>query len=506
MKSAENIERYEFFTPGEVCFFFEHDPTDADRIDELFRKNKELWRLFEEAAFRCLDVQTFEAGEDDKVAYSLVYAQLPVPPDLSDERLRALNDQVIRLIDEVLEGIQRKRYADSPLHLTGVTPNWFSGAAQHIIDGGPGAMPVDASMARDELKPLTADIVERHINQRQIEQKAYEKADVDVYVLDSIPLADSWVRVSQLPESHARLLDLMSKMTISTAADLGVVLPDQHFEIAGHMYEMSDHGLFIAGLIHDSALEANIHLLEVLNKYGVGTLKSLLAGLQAIPNIKRPTIINCSLMMAARSSMLIQKFPNWKRLAEAEPDPKTQRFTGKQLRMPLNSYLAALMQPLERIIQQRVAALGGNRLVKIVASAGNDSRGNRERKPARYPAAFPKVIGVGALDRKNHPAAYSNYADNPLYEGIAAFGGLADMATHTADVNDGIAGLYIGRFPDGTPSNGTARWAGTSFAAGVVSGLLARLVRAGYSCDEAEHILRSERSFDVPDVVTAEEQ
>jgi hypothetical protein len=87
----------------------------------------------------------------------------------------------------------------------------------------------------------------------------------------------------------------------------------------------------------------------VLNKYGVGTMKSLLAGLQAIPNVKRPTIINCSLMMAVRSSTLIRDFSDWGRLVEAEPDPKTQRFTRKQLRMPLNTHLAALMQPLEKM-------------------------------------------------------------------------------------------------------------------------------------------------------------
>src|SRR5690606_27116828 len=180
----------------------------------------------------------------------------------------------------------------------------------------------------------------------------------------------------------------------------------------------------------------------------------------------------------------------------------TQRFTSKQMRMPVNEYLAAMMQPVEKIIAQRVAALGGSEWVKIVASAGNDSRGDRVRKPARRPAAFANVIGIAALDNNNRHASYSNYADNPLNEGMAAFGGVADINTNTTDPIHGIASLYIGKLPDGSWTNGTARWAGTSFAAGVVSGLLAKLVSAGETCDNAEQFLRNLRSFDVPDIVT----
>lgn len=505
METEKKIERYEFFTPGEVCFFFEHDPKDADRIDELLRKNKALWGVFGGMASRCLDVQTFEGEKGDDVAYSLVCAQMPLPRVLDDnERLR-LNYRVISLVDETFEGIQGGNYADSPLRLTAVTPNWFSGAAQHIIDGGPGAKPVNASLTRDDLKPPMVKAVEEHINERLVAQKAYEPTEVDVYVLDSIPLAESWAHLAQMQDRPQPLMSLLNKMTIRTAADLGVILPDEHYEIAGHTYEMSDHGLFIAGLIHGSAPDANIRLLEVLNRFGVGTLRSLLAGLQAIQNIKRPTIINCSLMMGPQSSLLREKFPDWERLAKAEPEPKTQRITGKKLRMPLNEYLTELMKPLDKIIQQRFAVLGGSERVKMVASAGNDSKGARDRKAARRPAVFENVIGIAALDGETHHAPYSNYADNPLNEGMAAFGGLADTASNTADSNLGIAGLYIGKFPppnNNTPSNGTARWAGTSFAAGVVSGLLARLVSAGYTCDEAENILRSAHDFDVPDLVT----
>lgn len=502
MESNREIERHEYFTPGEVCFFFEHDPKEAVNIDELRSKNKEVWNVIEGMSSRCLDVQTFGGGEGDETAYSLVSAQMPIPRILDSAQRRKLNHEVIRLIDETFEGIQRGRFTDSLLRLASVTPNWFSGAAQHIIDGGPGAQPVDGKLTQNDLMPLQVQAVEEYINQRLIAQKSYEPREVDVYVLDSIPLAESWMHLVRMQDRPKTLMSLLEKLTITTAAELGTTLPDEHYEIAGHTYEMSDHGLFIAGLIHGQAPEAKIHLLEVLNRFGVGTMKSLLAGLEAIKNIKRPTIINCSLMMGPQSSALIEKFPDWERMAQAEPAAETQRFTSKQMRMPVNEYLAAMMQPVEKIIAQRVAALGGSEWVKIVASAGNDSRGDRVRKPARRPAAFANVIGIAALDNNNRHASYSNYADNPLNEGMAAFGGVADINTNTTDPVHGIASLYIGKLPDGSWTNGMARWAGTSFAAGVVSGLLAKLVSAGETCDNAEQFLRNLRSFDVPDIVT----
>src|SRR5438105_13317890 len=43
---------------------------------------------------------------------------------------------------------------------------------------------------------------------------------------------------------------------------------------------------------------------------------------------------------------------------------------------------------------------------------------------ARYPAAFPEVISVGAVDKYGRAASYSNYpALPPNHNGIATYGG-----------------------------------------------------------------------------------
>jgi subtilisin family serine protease len=117
----------------------------------------------------------------------------------------------------------------------------------------------------------------------------------------------------------------------------------------------------------------------------------------------------------------------------------------------------------------------------FVASAGNDST-SQSRVDARYPAAFSNVIGVGALPKGNPriinsyiPASYSNLADNPPTNGFMTFGGEPGQG-------QGIRGMYISNFPGLGNINptGWAWWAGTSFAAAIITGFLAAEISSSY--------------------------
>jgi subtilisin family serine protease len=138
----------------------------------------------------------------------------------------------------------------------------------------------------------------------------------------------------------------------------------------------------------------------------------------------------------------------------------------------------------------------------VVAAAGNKGTKNGGAAPkALYPAAFNSVLGVGALDLNGNRAWYSNEADAPPVAGIVTTGGSAEVETHPQAPSgeqyvclpdESLLGLYVSpQFPpryteqeeDLNNTNGLAWWSGTSFAAGVMSGILALFASRGIQLD-----------------------
>lgn len=122
----------------------------------------------------------------------------------------------------------------------------------------------------------------------------------------------------------------------------------------------------------------------------------------------------------------------------------------------------------------------------LVAAAGNDSWA-----APFWPAAFDWCVGVGSLDRDGRVSAYSN------------FGVSADVYA--------LGRNLVNAFPDGTfecnetPdkgdvrvfSTGMARWSGTSFAAPVVAGLIAREIsETGSSATDARDAVLARAAYD----------
>ena len=242
------------------------------------------------------------------------------------------------------------------------------------------------------------------------------------------------------------------------------------YDCAGNLDDMQvDHGLFVAGIVQSIAPQAKLCLIRVLNEYGVGDVLGLSEGLlqaQALADaLELKLIINCSLALAI------------------PPGEETLR---TQILMVCPDPLAETL----RLIHANVDGDRDPRCV-VVSAAGNDScelPQNAHRRPS-YPASFPTVVGVAALDRNGAEVAYSNRADTDLTgpdlrtSGVATFGGEANSDT------GGVRGLYLSDpYPDGTQNTSRwAVWAGTSFATPIVSGLIARGLLSGTPLNTVLH-------------------
>lgn len=387
------------------------------------------------------------------------------------------------------------------LSLRAVSPNWLTGASQHVgTTGGPGCWPTPVDhppfVASGGAAPWNYTVDQGMLATPPPSRTA---RTVEVAILDSTPhprdLARAhkrWVAEPAPEQRHPLLAALLGPdETFALGQDQQLEVTTAPFDLLSavdadliaHRYVMADHGLFIAGIIHTLVPTAHLHLVEVLNTYGVGSLETLLVGLQTVAARKQQMpdtalVINCSLTFAC-------------------PPPDLAAIRRQALHTPdIDTITPDQVQRTSRVFElvtELIADLSEARDVQIVAAAGNDGLLAGSPHPARYPARYSRVVGVGALNSAGAAAIYSNMADQPAGAGFATFGG--DVVAGAP--NDpfkasatGVLGVYTGPLPESGPNQtGWARWAGTSFAAPVVSAILARRLAGGESVDTAVQAL-----------------
>jgi hypothetical protein len=389
------------------------------------------------------------------------------------------------------------------LTLRQASPNWLAaGAGQHNGSGGPGGRPYPPDLT--SLDGANADGVQPWefvpVPGLELPPSPEQRGDgVHIYILDTAPDSQALNTAYQnwrqpvepsppLPPNASyvpnpvieRLVDPQNPNRLDVIyANPASILQQADFFIEDHNYVMSDHGLFVAGIIHAIAPAATLHLVEVLNPYGVGTLESIARGfaLAASQVDARPKLlVNASLFFD-----LPQPDDQW--LATLiEEDPFWRNFTPEQIN--------ATVDPIRQIFAL-LAPAEASPFVGVVAAAGNDGTNSlTQPPPARFPAAFPGVLGVGALKKNLTVAEYSNIADTPASDGIAAYGG--DKTGDYADPVTGILGIYTGDFPSGAANRlGLARWSGTSFATPVITGTIAALMGDGQTFQAALTTLKA---------------
>jgi hypothetical protein len=394
------------------------------------------------------------------------------------------------------------RARDAGMVPVGVMPHWLGSAQDNYSDGSPATLPRPARPPRSGRWGYRYTPADDRLDFRRRLERASARAHVPVLVLDTSP---DWRvakrQAAQCADTNAQLSEMVDLLSGGTMADWHAAAvrerDAERLKLAnppdgrarGH--DESDHGLFIAGLIHDLAPRSRLQLRPVLNRYGVGDLHLLLQVLQDVLTSKAPSeplVVNMSLGFLPK----LEHLPwLWYGVTPANnPDfVPDVAIRGEPRDM---AWLAANREEVERtthLLHDGIDRLARYMLANNclgVAAVGNDSQHRvetgRPRLGPRIPARYQSVLGVAATTRNPSTAAvYSNVGDELEFgDHIATFGG---DVTASDEPKNGVIGVYTApTFPRaasqrGTPAlqnnSGWASWSGTSFATGIASGLVA---------------------------------
>jgi hypothetical protein len=124
-----------------------------------------------------------------------------------------------------------------------------------------------------------------------------------------------------------------------------------------------------------------------------------------------------------------------------------------------------------------------NPVLVVVAAAGNDAT----TRPA-YPAAYKRVIAVGAIDANGNAACFTNSGPwvDAVAPGVDAVSTFLTVEAEPAAVPDSCLGV---KHPGTVVFEGFARWSGTSASAPRVAGAIAAVISPGVDGPSAAFIL-----------------
>lgn len=468
-----------------------------------------------------------------------------------------MNDtgSVVTAVVNLLNSNREELWQQANVSIVAASPNWLSGATP---PGGGGGCTTHGCPLSPPVPVQTAD-PNWHITLPDLSPKLQDRtgAGVIVFVMDTSPSPEQIIKAAQKAGANNTLLrTIAAQIQEASSPKVEIRNPDLSLpwileepnpqqpatgrDVCGRLigYDVTDHGLFVMGIIRDLAPAARIECVRVLNNFGVGTVSVLVEALEEIHNrmspidpttgkagdlYGKPVVINMSLVTIPHQEEMVQ----WWSMGAFSDQVRVTDQTE-----PLTHTLHTVIQSL--------TSLGA----VIVSSAGNDSDVRQfqqfnhpksvivstQRMKPRYPAAFPEVISVGAVDKYGHATLYSNDpvgAGSVQHNGIATYGGgvyvpvfpegqpsdppppdCSPFNPNTmtgVDLSqiDALVGIYSSEcYPalsaDDVPStykapndNGWAYWAGTSFATPIVSAVATRLLE-----ELATHALQPDQWHD----------
>lgn len=483
-------------------------------------------------------------------AFSIVPAEVRLAEDYRDDKNpEGLVDtaevaELVASLDNARGSLQdtlnSQRDISQMITVEVVSPNWLSSPAktEYGGGGGPGSRPVPFTRTTTPV-PYTFQLP------TAVDQLCPEKDQrgkgVKVAILDTAPCLQQLVEAYELyhkvrPERHWKqrretgdhpliesLLRPGGPLHVHPAS-FDELLRMRALHLRDHDYIMTDHGLFVAGIIHTIAPAAEIHLYEVLNPQGTGDLESIARGLWKVAEEQyqvfvetgkiQPLVVNCSLML----DIPLEGDPDNPNSAKIIPSDAPLAIVGHRLTDMDSAILDKIRNDSDKNDYDKWVVRSGSVIMwicdllfflgsRVIAAAGNDWDPSDPGRPqARFPAAFQSVQGVGALKKEQNQAAitqnanydvasYSDLSDQPGKVGVATLGG-------EPGEDRGVLGIYLGEFPEPLPGEWSiilrllnwlvnlfggkflypkneshwAWWAGTSFATPILSGVLAAVL------------------------------
>jgi hypothetical protein len=445
--------------------------------------------------------------------------------------LRARHDdtrELARLVNSRLVGIRDFGQAADGAELEAACPNWMVAITGN--DGGacPGAPPVPAPQGdyqfvfpntnvnallkasgaqkgddeqrfRDERSPLVA-VIDTSPNLREVEAAIARYPENRLLKEIGANLGGAFVVPADLPGPPSVPPAPPSLSREALNGRVGLYVPHWHEQLNGrHSFQAADHGLFVAGIVRDLAPNAQIHLIRALNDNGVADFLSLVHVVRQLPDLarrqgRRALIVNMSLGFDLQPGDQGLEF--WLPLTFGDLVTREPSLAGalrENVEKTLSGVNRAALESLQRAhlnLALSIAWLSLDQGALVVASAGNDydaylSAGSNEaRVEPRFPARYEHAFGVAAVDRDGRPCEFANRGDIiDLVNGVAAFGGDAHRPGPRLMPRIGgrlvpITGVFSAEtlpFDNLANKTGWVHWAGSSFAAPIVSALSARM-------------------------------
>ena len=217
---------------------------------------------------------------------------------------------------------------------------------------------------------------------------------------------------------------------------------------------ISDHGLFVAGLIHGVVPLSDLYLYKVLDDYGRGDLWRLNKGLLSFitQTLQAGSDVNGAVL---------------------------------NLSLGIRSDSAASLGMADDISSTNtLLAIAYCRGMVVVAAAGNDSALTATKK-AEMPAASHRSSRLPPAILTGRSACYSNQGEVTAPGGEAVVPAACDPGNGFDAANSLLGPMKTIRYP-----TGFAYWAGTSFATPLVSGLAALILEREAGSDNKSWIVR----------------